>query len=595
VVAIARAKILHFRNASLESVMRPQFTIPRVIATAIALVLVGCGQAPDLRQLQLSSPTSDAAAVCADAKAVLVPETGEYSRAIPTDSPEAQAFFDQGLRLTYSYYFPEALASFDAALCFDPDNPMIHWGRALAIAPNPNSRYGGAPDDPAGLGRKAIALAQQNAGKLSPLERGLIDTLAVLYAMEEYPNREDRSQAFIEASRKLAAQYPDDLEAAFLAADAIMMASPWHYFSQSDGSPLGHAGEAMRLLEEGMEKNPRHPGLNHLHIHLMENSREPERAEVSADRLESLTPKAGHMVHMPGHIYMRIGRFEDAIATNQRSLAADKYFVQQWGDRPFPTGLTYGLSARVHGGHARNFIQWGSLIQGNSERAIAVARDMNETVTRERLDGGSSLRTPAVYYMTLRAFGRWDEILEQPIPPQSQPYLAGLLHSVRGSALIAKDDVMGAKRELAGLQAAMKDPLVQQQFASVNRAADLLAIAEAVLQGELAGAAGDQERAIEHFQNAVQWQDQLRYMEPPDWMQSTRLFLGQAHLKAGNHEQAEKVFREDLQLIYENGWALHGLTESLAAQGKADEAEAVRRRFEDAWSRSDVKLQAAHF
>jgi tetratricopeptide (TPR) repeat protein len=565
---------------------------------ALALLLVttsaGCGGALDEPQ-PLSASPSGQAAECADAKAVLVPETGNYRRSIPTSSPEAQAFFDQGLRLTYSYYFPEALASFDAALCFDPDNPMIHWGRALAIAPNPNSRYGGAPDDPAGLGREAIALAQQNAGELGPVERSLIDALAVLYAMDEYPDQGERSRAFIEASRQLARDYSDDLEAVFLAADAIMMASPWQYFSQRDGSPIGHAGEALRLLEDGMKKDPEHPGLNHLHVHLLENSREPERAEVSADRLESLTRKAGHMVHMPGHIYMRVGRFDDAMATNERSLAADEFFVQQWGDRPLPGGVTYGLSARVHGGHARNFIQWGSLLQGNSERAIDVARDMAAGITRERLDQGSSLRTPAVHYMTLRAFGRWDEILSLPIPPNSQPYLAGLLHGMRGSALIARNDLKGAEEELARLQAAAQNPRVQQQFAAVNRAADLLAISESLLQGEIASAANDQEKAIDYFRRAVRRQDQLRYMEPPDWIQSTRLFLGQAYLNAGAFEQAEAVFREDLQLIYDNGWALYGLMQSLAGQGKVEQAQKIKAQFEQAWARADVQLQAAHF
>ncbi|MCW8196070.1 tetratricopeptide repeat protein [Proteobacteria bacterium 005FR1] len=567
-------------------------TFPRLIATGVALAFIGCIQVPNDAQAQPSQAQAEA---CAQQKAVLVPQTGDYSRAIPTDSPEAQAFFDQGLRLTYSYYFPEALASFDAALCFDADNPMIHWGRALAIAPNPNSRYGGAPDDPAGLGREAIVRAQQNAEKLPALERGLIDTLAVLFAMDEYSDQDARSRAFIEASRKLASEYPDDLEAAFLAAGAIMMASPWQYFSQTDGSPIGYAGEAMRLLEEGMEKDPQHPGLNHLHIHLMENSREPERAEVSADRLESLTPRAGHMVHMPGHIYMRIGRFEDAIATNERSLAADQYFVQQWGDRPLPTGLTYGLSARVHGGHALNFIQWGSLLQGNSERAIKVAKDMAGAVSQERLDQGLSLRTPAVYYMTLRAFGRWDEILKQVLPSEQQPYLAGLLHSVRGSALLAKGDVERARKELALLQAAAKNPRLADQFASVNRAGDLLAIAEDLLEGEIASATGKHDKAIQHFRSAVQGQDQLRYMEPPDWMQSTRLFLGQAYLDAGAFKEAERTFREDLQSIYENGWALYGLIESLEGQGEVEEAASIKARFDDAWSNADVKLQAAHF
>lgn len=543
-----------------------------------------------------AAPADLAAAMeCADAQAVIVPNTGDYGRPIATNSERAQAFFDQGLRLSYSYYFPEALASFDAALCFDEDNPMLHWGRALAIAPNPNSRYGGAPDDPFGAGKSAIAQAKASADGLAETDRALIDALAVLFDTDRYPEQAERSQAFIEATRELNRQYPQDLEAAFLAAGAIMMASPWQYFSAEDGSPIANAGEALTILETGMEQNPRHPGLNHLHIHLLENSREPGRAELSADRLESLTPRAGHMVHMPGHIYMRVGRYDDAVAINERSLAADDYFVQQWGDRPLPSLATYGLSARVHGGHARNFIQWGSLLQGSSARAIAEAKGMADMVTAERLDRGASLRTPAVFVMTLKVFGRWQDILALPIPPESQPYPAGILHGARGSAYLANGNIAAAETELEDLLASVRNEGLNNQRASVNFTTDLLRIAELVLKGEIASARGSYAEAVGHFQNAVLAQDQLRYMEPPDWMQSTRLYLGQAYLESGQHQQAEAAFREDLDELQENGWALYGLAQSLEAQNKQQEAEVVQARFKKAWAKADVELSAAHF
>lgn len=561
---------------------------------SVVLVLVGCSNAADDLGAAESSPSIQARQ-CADAKAVILPRTGDYGRPIATDSEQAQDFFDQGLRLTYSYYFPEALASFEAGLCFDPDNPMLQWGRALAIAPNPNSRYGSGPDDPAGKGEKAIARAQANAAGLPAVDRALIDTLAVLYERDQYPERDARSEAFIEATQALIEEYPRDLEAAFLAADAIMMASPWQYFSTGDGRPIGMAGSALRVLESGMAQNPRHPGLTHLHIHLLENSKQPERAETSADRLESLTPMAGHMVHMPGHIYMRLGRYDDAIATNERSLAADQYVIERWGDRPLPSGLTYGLSARVHGGHARNFIQWGSLMQGNSTRAIAEAKAMADAVSEEALNRGSSLRTPAIYLMSLRAFGRWDDIVGLPIPPASQPYLAGILHGFRGSAYLARDDVTAAQEELSKLLKAAQSEQVQTQRASVNRATDLLNIAEHVLRGEIASARGQDEEAIQYFQAAVDVQDQLRYMEPPDWLHSSRLYLGQAYLDAGQPERAEKVFREDLDLLRGNGWALFGLTKSLEAQGQSEAAGEVWQRFEEAWAKADVELTAAHY
>ncbi|MGQ9425531.1 tetratricopeptide repeat protein [Gilvimarinus sp. F26214L] len=538
------------------------------------------------------SPQLSEAQNCAEAKAVLVPNTGHYSRPIDSRTTEAQAFFDQGLRLTYSYYFPEAQASFDAALCYEPDHPMLHWGRALAIAPNPNSRYEGAEDDPKGAGAEAIARAQANSEQLPERGRALIEALAVIYDTETYPDEEARTQAFVDASLAAHEQHPDDLESAFLAAHAVMLASPWNYFAL-DGSPIGRSDQARAILERGIEQDSQHPGLNHLYIHLMENSREFDQAEASADRLESLTPRAGHMVHMPGHIYMRLGRYDDAIAVNERSLAADAYFAEKW-NRPLPTEVTYGLSHQNHGGHARDFLQWGPLMQGNSKVAVEEAQNMAHGVATDAHDA-MTLRMAAVYPMTLRAFGRWDQILAEPVPPADQPYLAGLLHWARGSAYLSENNPQAAERELAALRTAMEHESLSDQRAAVNTAADLLKIAETMLMGEIAARVGDQDAAIEHFRAAVAAQDQQLYMEPPDWMQSTRLFLGQAYLDADQPGDAEVIFRQDLDLMNENGWALYGLAQSLWAQGKNEEAQAVQERFEKAWGKADVELTAAHF
>ncbi len=536
---------------------------------------------------------------CANEQAAIVENAGVYSRKISTSSEMAQLYFDQGLRLTFSFYFPEALASFNAALCFDPDNAMVQWGRALAIGPNPNSRYGRAKDDPEGLGKAALASAKEkikkNPNAYSAVEVGLIEALAVLFDTDTYTSREARSQAFIVATQDLYAQYPQDLEVAFLAADAIMMATPWQYFSPRDGSPINQGDKAQEIIEKALSIEPGHPGLTHLHIHLMENSIAPQQAEASADRLESLTPKAGHMVHMPGHIYMRVGRYQDAILTNERSLEADKYFAEVWGEREFPGGLTYGLSHRGHAGHATNFIHWAAVLQGNSARAIPAAKQMAESVSENRITTGGGQRAIATYWMTLRMFGRWDDILALQSPPQNTPYLLGMWHFMRGSALLRKGDVENAEQALVRLRGIQSDPKLKTLRVVVNSAGDLLSIAQHTLAGDIAQRKGDIRSAISEYKQAILIQDQLRYMEPPDWLQSTRLSLGQLYLSLKRFSDAELIFNEDLNLLQENGWALYGLLASMRGQNKAGPAADAERRFKRAWQYADININTAYF
>lgn len=542
--------------------------------------------------------TRQLAQTCAGEKAVLIEGLGPYGRDIHSLSAEAQTFFNQGLRLTYSYYFPEALASFDAALCFDPNNPMIHWGRALAIAPNPNSRYGGVNDDPAGLGWQAISQAQQLLDNRAEtftadsyqVDKGLIAALRQLFDTGLNGEQVTRSAAFINATLDLYQQFPKDPEVAFLAVDGIMMATPWQYFSSEDGKPLNLADRAQTILEQGIAQNPNHPGLNHLHIHLMENSFTPQAAESSADRLESLTPKAGHMVHMPGHIYMRLGRYADAIATNERSLLADEYFAGVWGELPFPAGTTYGLSHRSHGPHASNFIHWGAVLQGNSGRAIATIKTIVDGLGADQLQSGSAQRAIAMYWATLRFFHRWQDILMLELPADAPPYLQGMWHFVRGSALAATGEPQAAQNELDALMALTENSALLNYRAVVNTAADLLNIARYELAGKLAQTRGDYEQAIHYYQQAVQTQDQLRYMEPPDWLQSTRLSLAEAYLDSENYTEAESVYLQDLALLQENGWALYGLLQSLQAQQQEEEIQAVEQRFGKAWENADIDL-----
>jgi tetratricopeptide (TPR) repeat protein len=579
-------------------------TYKRLPIFALAGLLAACGgeqQAQPPIETRAPVPALPSLSIsdmmmCADELAPLIPDTGTFSRSISASAEIAQAYFDQGMRLSYSYYFPEAIASFDAALCFEPHNALVYWGKALAIGPNPNSRYGGSPDDPVGAGKDAIGRALALRETMPAPERGLIDAVAVLFDTDRYPDQGARTLAFIEAAEANYTAHGNDLEAAFLVAHGIMMSSPWTYFSYVDGSPLPMMDRARQVLEEGMARRPDHPGLTHLHIHLMEASFEPESAVASADRLESLTPMAGHMVHMPGHIYMRVGRYDDAITTNQRSLDADDYVQQQWGNRPLPRTGTYFLSATNHGGHARMFIHWAGILQGNFERASSVSAPMLMMANPDNLARGSGLRTPVSHWMTLRAFGKFAELQALTNPAPGQPYLSAMLNWMHGAAYASFGDIQMAERELAALSATRQNSTeLGSMRANTNTAADLLVIAEHMLAGEIANARQDYASAVAHFEHAVDLQDKLRYMEPPDWLQSTRLFLGQALINAGRPADAVAVFERDLLMLNENGWALFGLALALEESGDAERATEIRRRQAQAWADADVQLTAAHF
>jgi tetratricopeptide (TPR) repeat protein len=578
-----------------------QFPRQLSLATAISL-LVACGaespapgQAADAPQASMLAVATAEMLSCADALAPLIPNTGVFGRDVGAAHPEAQAFFDQGMRLTYGYYFPEAIASFDAALCFDPDNAMIHWGKALAIGPNPNSRYGGSPDDPVSEGKNTITRAKALSDTLSSEDRGLIDAVVEMYNTEAYPDTAQRSQAFVSAAEANYQAHGADLEAAFLVAHGIMMSTPWTYYSAVDGSALPMVDRALEVLERGMEQDMSHPGLTHLHIHLLEASFQPERAVPSADRLESLTPMAGHMVHMPGHIYMRVGRYDDAITSNERSLNADTVVTSAWGERPLPRTGTYFVSATTHGGHARMFIHWAGVLQGNSVRAMSVSEPMLMMANAESLGRGSGLRAPVAHWMTLKAFGMYDELAALQSPAPGQPYLDGMLNWMHGSTFAKRGDIAAAQAEHAKMMTTLQNPDLATWRASVNPASDMLTIASHMLAGEIANAQQDYNTAITEFERAVDIQDKLRYMEPPDWLQSTRLYLGQALINAGRHADAQAVFERDLVMLNENGWALHGLADALEGQGDTAGAAAVRERFAKAWVGANVELTAAHF
>jgi len=270
--------------------------------------------------------------------------------------------------------------------------------------------------------------------------------------------------------------------------------------------------------------------------------------------------------------------------------------VAEWGNRALPRTGTYFLSATNHGGHATNFIHWAGILQGNSQRALDVSGPMAAMADPEALTQGRGLRTVVAHWMTLKAFGRFDELLALENPAPEQPYLTGMLNYMHGAAYLRQGNIDAAQAEYDALQEVRNNPVLDNQRAAINTTSDMLAIASHALAGEIASARGNHQDAIDAFREAVALQDALRYMEPPDWLQSMRLFLGQAHLEAGEYNQAINVFERDLVLLQNNGWALYGLTDALEQAGEAGEADLARLRLVDAWSDSDVMLSdSAHF
>lgn len=522
---------------------------------------------------------------------VLMPKSGTYSRPISTENAEAQQFFDQGLRFAWGFYFPESIASYQEASRLAPDHPMPYWGIAHAAGPNPNSRYAQMPDDPQGAGLAAIEAALARINRATPMEAALINALYVFYDAKSIPDPRERDRAYLAEMRKLNQQYPDDPDVAALYAGSFMSIRRWDYWDKN-GDAKGETLAVAKALEHVINTGDPHPGVYHLHIHLIEASLEPERAMVSADALEATLPIGGHVVHMPAHIFVRVGDYQRAIDNNLRSLAVDKEFAQHWGDIPLPNIGTYPLSHKIHAGHALDFVRYAATMQGSSELAIKSAKQMAEAMSQHGTPMGRMQKRVAAPWVTLKIFGKWDELLAIEPLKHSTPYLTGILAYVKGSAHVAKGQFDEAAQKLSEIHRIAASPDVSVNRAGATATAELLALAAHALEGEMKMAQGDLDGAIAAFEKGVALEDTNNYTEPPDWPQSMRLYLGAALLKAGRAADAEAVFRRDLRWHQNNGWSLFGLTQALEAQGKSEEARSKKDAWAEVWSQADISLTA---
>tara|TARA_Y100001970_G_scaffold211209_1_gene257806 strand:- start:872 stop:2551 length:1680 start_codon:yes stop_codon:yes gene_type:complete len=525
--------------------------------------------------------------------AILIPESGTYSRKISTENKTAQQFFDQGLRLAWGFYFPESIASYQEASRLDPNHPMPYWGMAHAMGPNPNSRYARMPDDPKGEGLKAIKKALERIEKATPLEAKLIRALYIFYDKDSISDPNERDHAYLKVMRKLNKEYPNDPDIAALYAGSYMSIRRWDYWD-SDGNPKDETIPVAEALEKIISKDLTHPGVLHLHIHLIEASMEPERALVSADALEKTVPIVGHIVHMPAHIYVRVGQYGKAVKNNIRSQEVDKKFAEIWGDLPLPNLGTYPLSHRMHAGHALDFVRYAATVQGNYEVANKASWKMANMITDKNLMIMQGQKRVSAPWLVLKIFGKWDEILTLTPDHQGTPYLDGIWSYVLGSAHLAKGNMDSAIKELNKLKKLVNSPDADQYRVGATPASAVLRLASFGLEGEILMAKGDLNGAIKAFSSGVEIEDQNNYTEPPDWAQPMRHYLGAALLKDNQASRAESVYRRDLKWNQNNGWSLLGLHQALIAQNKNEEAEEVYKSWEKAWVSADVELTASY-
>ncbi|HEX9704153.1 MAG TPA: hypothetical protein VGA20_02765 [Gemmatimonadales bacterium] len=509
---------------------------------------------------------------------------GRHHVAISTRVPLAQQYFDQGMRLVYGFNHAEAIRAFTEAARLDSTCAMCYWGVAYAYGPHVNAGM----DSVAGVA--AYAAWRQALARLrfaSTREQAFIGALARRYAPLPRTERAALDTAYARAMGDVVRRYPNDLDAATLYAEALMDLSPWNYWDQKSGAPREGTTEILAQLERVVATNADHPGACHYYIHAVE-AVTPEKAVPCAERLAALMPGVGHMVHMPGHIYIRVGRYADAIDANIHAVHADEVYIE--GQKP--QGL-YPLGYYPHNYH---FLAFAATMAGKGAQAIEAARKTAATTPVDVARAVPPLEPYVVYpFLTLTTFGRWDEVLALPVPPAELPYSKGLASYARGVAFAATGRWAEAAAARDTLRAIADATSPQYAVAGWTTPRVVLEIAAHALAGEIAARRGEFERAIADFKVAAELEDALQYIEPPDWYYPIRHSLGAVLLKATRAAEAEAVYREDLKRFPENGWSLFGLAQALRAQGKDVEAAEVDARFERAWTQADVTLTASRF
>lgn len=508
---------------------------------------------------------------------------GTHRVPITTRVAAAQRYFDQGIRLAYGFNHAEAIRAFTEAARLDAECAMCYWGIAYAHGPHVNAGM----DSAAGVAAyAAVQEAVKRRAGASPREQAYIGALARRYASVPPVDRAALDSAYARGMADVVREHSSDLDAAALYAEALMDLRPWNYWHKN-GSPYPGTTEIIAQLERVIAANPDHPGACHFYIHAVE-AVQPEKAVPCAERLARLMPGAGHMVHMPAHIYIRVGRYSDAIEANVHAVHTDEVFIE--GQKP------QGIYPIAYYPHNYHFMSFAATLAGRSATAIEAAK---KTAAATSADVARQVPFVEPYlhypYLTLVTFGRWDELLAMPLPPADLSYSRAMGYYARGVAFAAKARWAEAQAALDTLAQIAATGTRGYMSAGWVTPSTNLEIATHALTGEIAARQGRLDEAVTHFTAGMKLEDEQLYTEPPDWYYPLRHSLGAVLLKAGKPAEAERLYRDDLKRFPENGWSLFGLAQALRAQRKATEAAQVEQRFRQAWRGADVTLTASRF
>ena len=511
------------------------------------------------------------------APVTLVDGVGRVDHKVSTTNPEAQKFFNQGLAYLYAFNHEAGVASFHRAAELDPTLAMAHWGIALGLGANYN--------DPANPDRfaqayKHLQKAKELSGKASEAERAYIDALSRRYSSDPGADRRNLAAEYQQAMGELVKRYPDDLDAATLYAESMMNLRPWQLWTH-DGQPAEGTPEILAVLESVLKRDPRHTGANHYYIHAIEAGPNPERGIAAANRLGALAPAAGHLVHMPSHIYLRTGDFVEAAKSNDLAIVADRNYIAKSG--------AAGLYPLMYYNHNIHMLAASHAGNGNYAGAIKAARELEANV-RPNVGAMPMLEMFMPYpLVTLTRFQKWDEILREPKPADSLKITTAFWHFARGMAFSSRGKAADAKNELGALRTVAGSIQADTGFNN-NKALTVLKVAEEMLAGSAALANGDTAAGVAGLRRAAAAEDAVNYAEPPDWHVPVREWLGAALIRTGDPAGAEKVYREELVRNPRGGRALFGLAEALRKQGKMDSAAMVEKEFAGTWEAADTKL-----
>jgi tetratricopeptide (TPR) repeat protein len=577
--------ISHYLVRLESTAMKPLRTILTQLTLTTLAVSIAFAQTSQPHHVHYAAGDDTAKASPTGALAPRLQNLGAHSFPVSCTGDGVQAFFNQGVNLSYGFNHAEAGRAFREVARRAPSCAMAYWGQALVLGPNINAPM--APEDEPKaheLIQKAVSLS----AKATPRERDYIKALSARYSGKA-DERGANDKAYADAMRSLSTKYPNDLDAATLFAESMMDLRPWDYWTR-DNHPYPGTEEISKTLARVIARDPNHPGALHFWIHLWEATKTPERAEAAADRLVTLMPGAGHILHMPGHIYQRVGRYQDVVRVNDLAIAADESYITKCRAQ----GM-YPLGYYPHNIHFKWF---GATMAGEGQVALDAARKVAAAIPDAAVHERPFLQAFLVVpqYAMVR-FGKWDDILKEPKPRYESPFTMAIWHYARGTAYRGLGQFDAAEKELTELRKIVDGPELAKEPAtfSTNNAYDVARIAPEMLAGEIEASKKNFDAAVAHLERAVRLHDALIYAEPDDWHLPPRHALGAALLAAGRADEAEVVYWEDLRRNPENGWSLTGLARALRMQKKDELAESVEQRLRRAWAKADVKISSSTF